>query len=90
MCAFAEDRGLRVGATVHVFDKVKVKGKDTHPLWKWLKQERADPGCWGAEVKWNFTKVPSAAGTVAWLLAPCLLAPWLLAIWLATVACGPG
>ncbi len=56
VCRFAEEKGIKVGATVHFFDKIKVKGVDAHPLWKWLKMERADPACWGSEIKWNFAK----------------------------------
>jgi len=66
VCAFAEEQGIKVGACVHFFDKVEVKGKNAHPLWTWLKQELTDPGCWGAEVKWNFTKfVVDKEGRVA-------------------------
>ena len=56
VCRFAEDKGIKVGATVHIYDKIHVAGKSAHPLWKWLKAERADPACWGREIKWNFTK----------------------------------
>jgi glutathione peroxidase-family protein len=56
VCRFAEDKGIKVGATVHIYDKVHVAGKSAHPLWKWLKAERSDPACWGREIKWNFTK----------------------------------
>jgi glutathione peroxidase len=56
VCRFAEDKGIKVGATVHIYDKVHVAGKSAHPLWMWLKAERSDPACWGREIKWNFTK----------------------------------
>jgi len=57
VCKFAEEKhGIRVGATVHFYEKVNVKGPEAHPLWKWLKMEVADPACWGNEIKWNFVK----------------------------------
>ncbi|GAB2656185.1 glutathione peroxidase [Arenimonas aestuarii] len=38
-----------------MFDKVEVNGSGAHPLWKWLKSEKA--GLLGLEgIKWNFTK----------------------------------
>ncbi|HEY9144633.1 MAG TPA: glutathione peroxidase [Arenimonas sp.] len=38
-----------------MFDKVQVNGAAAHPLWKWLKSEKA--GLLGLEgIKWNFTK----------------------------------
>lgn len=38
-----------------MFDKVQVNGSGAHPLWKWLKSEKA--GLLGLEgIKWNFTK----------------------------------
>ena len=38
-----------------MFAKVEVNGGNTHPLWKWLKSEKA--GLLGLEgIKWNFTK----------------------------------
>ena len=38
-----------------MFDKVEVNGAAVHPLWKWLKSEKA--GLLGLEgIKWNFTK----------------------------------
>ena len=33
-----------------MFDKIKVNGKDSHPLYQWLTKEL--PG----SIKWNFTK----------------------------------
>ena len=56
MCDFADSKGIKVGATVHFFEKIEVKGAGMHPLYKWLKEQRADPACWGREIKWNFTK----------------------------------
>jgi glutathione peroxidase len=38
-----------------MFGKVEVNGGGAHPLWKWLKSEKA--GLLGLEgIKWNFTK----------------------------------
>ena len=38
-----------------MFEKVEVNGAAAHPLWKWLKSEKA--GLLGLEgIKWNFTK----------------------------------
>jgi glutathione peroxidase-family protein len=40
---------------LHLFDKVKVNGKETHPLFKFLKEKC--PGILHTEsIKWNFTK----------------------------------
>ena len=36
-------------------EKVKVKGKDAHPLYKWL-TDRSKNGKSGSSVKWNFQK----------------------------------
>ena len=43
------------GVSFPMMAKVKVNGREAHPLWKWLKAEA--PGLLGSEaVKWNFTK----------------------------------
>lgn len=42
------------GVTFPLMAKVEVNGKNTHPVFEWLK-ERA-PGAIGKTVKWNFTK----------------------------------
>ena len=42
------------GVTFPMFAKINVNGKDTHPLWKWLKAEQK--GLLGGTIKWNFTK----------------------------------
>ena len=41
------------GVSFDMFEKVKVNGKDTHPLYEYLK--KALPGI-GETIKWNFTK----------------------------------
>jgi len=46
---------LNYGVSFPMMAKVKVNGKDAHPLWQWLKGEK--PGFLGTEaIKWNFTK----------------------------------
>lgn len=43
------------GITFPMFQKVRIKGADGHPLFKWLASEK--PGLLGIEaIKWNFTK----------------------------------
>jgi glutathione peroxidase len=46
---------LTYEVTFPLFAKIEVNGKDTHPLYQYLKEAR--PGILGLEaVKWNFTK----------------------------------
>ncbi len=46
---------MNYGVSFPMMGKVKVNGKDAHPLWQWLKGEK--PGLLGTEgIKWNFTK----------------------------------
>lgn len=40
--------------TFPLFSKVKVKGPEAHPLFKYLTEK--SPGVLGKEIKWNFTK----------------------------------
>ncbi|MDY6918753.1 MAG: glutathione peroxidase [Pseudomonadota bacterium] len=43
------------GVTFPMFEKVEVNGEDTHPLYKFLKEQA--PGALGTQaIKWNFTK----------------------------------
>ena len=42
------------GVTFPMFAKVEVNGDDEHPLYTWLKGEKAGPR--GADIDWNFTK----------------------------------
>ncbi|MCC8361816.1 glutathione peroxidase [Lysobacter sp. A6] len=37
-----------------LFSKIDVNGANTHPLYKWLKEEKG--GLLGSAIKWNFTK----------------------------------
>ncbi|NLW51867.1 MAG: glutathione peroxidase [Tissierellia bacterium] len=45
---------LNYGVTFKMFSKVKVNGKEAHPLWVYLKE--AQGGVLGDRIKWNFTK----------------------------------
>jgi glutathione peroxidase len=42
------------GVEFPIFSKVDVKGRDAHPLFRWLTRER--PGRLGRTIRWNFTK----------------------------------
>jgi glutathione peroxidase len=42
------------GVTFPMFAKIEVNGDDTHPLYRWLKEEKG--GLLGGAIKWNFTK----------------------------------
>jgi len=42
------------GVSFPIFEKINVKGDDTHPLFDWLTREK--PGLLGRKIKWNFTK----------------------------------
>jgi glutathione peroxidase len=43
------------GVTFPVMEKISVKGKDMHPLYKWLTTKEKN-GVMDSEVKWNFQK----------------------------------
>lgn len=45
---------VNYGVSFPMFAKVNVKGKEAHPLFKWLTQEKK--GLLSSEIKWNFTK----------------------------------
>lgn len=45
---------INYGVTFDMFEKIKVNGKDAHPIFKYLKDEA--PGKLGKRIKWNFTK----------------------------------
>ena len=61
-----KDQGLKVneeiknfceinyGVTFDVFEKVDVNGENTHPVFKYLKEQTG--GILGKSIKWNFTK----------------------------------
>ena len=42
------------GVSFPMFAKIDVNGGDTHPLYRWLKDEQR--GLLGGAIKWNFTK----------------------------------
>jgi len=42
------------GIVFAMFEKIEGNGKNTHPLFVWLKSELS--GLLGSRVKWNFTK----------------------------------
>ena len=45
---------LNYGVTFPLFMKIEVNGKNSHPIYVFLKQKL--PGTFGDEIKWNFTK----------------------------------
>jgi glutathione peroxidase len=42
------------GVSFPMFAKIAVNGRDTHPLYQWLRSEKK--GLLGARINWNFTK----------------------------------
>ena len=42
------------GVSFPIFAKVAVNGRDTHPLYRWLRSQRK--GLLGGRINWNFTK----------------------------------
>jgi glutathione peroxidase len=42
------------GVTFPMFAKIDVNGDDAHPLYQWLRSEKAGPR--GPDIDWNFTK----------------------------------
>lgn len=42
------------GVTFPMFGKVDVNGPNTHPLYKYLKEEKGE--MLGSDIKWNFAK----------------------------------
>ena len=61
---------LRYDVTFPLFAKIDVNGARAHPLYAWLKSEKA--GVFGTEaIKWNFTKfLVDRAGSVVKRFAP--------------------
>jgi Glutathione peroxidase len=45
---------LNYGVSFTMFEKIDVNGKNTHPIYKFLKEEAK--GALTKEIKWNFTK----------------------------------
>ena len=52
--SIAENCLVNYGVTFPMFSKIKVNGKETHPIFKYLKKKL--PGTFGKTIKWNFTK----------------------------------
>ena len=60
---------LNYGVTFPIFSKIEVNGTGTHPLYKFLKNEKG--GLLGDAIKWNFTKfLVDKQGTVVERFAP--------------------
>ena len=61
---------LNYGISFPMFSKIKVNGKETDPLYTFLKEEK--PGLLGSkDIKWNFTKfLVNKEGTVLERFAP--------------------
>lgn len=45
---------LNYGVTFKMFEKIDVNGEKTHPLYKYLKEQKK--GVLGSKIKWNFSK----------------------------------
>lgn len=45
---------LNFGVTFQLMEKIRVNGKETHPIFAYLKDQL--PGKLGKRIKWNFTK----------------------------------
>ncbi len=45
---------INYGVTFPMFQKISVNGRDAHPLFRFLKEEKS--GLAGKAIKWNFTK----------------------------------
>lgn len=52
--SIAEGCVVNYGVTFPMFSKVDVNGKNTHPVFQFLKNECS--GLFGKRIKWNFTK----------------------------------
>src|ERR1700741_5515210 len=60
---------VNYGVSFPMFAKIDVNGADAHPLYKFLKHEKA--GLMGGRIKWNFTKfLVDRAGKVIARYAP--------------------
>jgi glutathione peroxidase len=57
------------GVTFPLFAKIEVNGKNAHPLYVWLRQQKG--GLLGNSIRWNFTKfLVDKAGVVRARFAP--------------------
>ncbi|MDT8717239.1 glutathione peroxidase [Clostridium sp. 19966] len=60
---------INYGVTFQIFEKVDVKGPNSHPLFKYLTEQKK--GLLGGAIKWNFTKfLIDANGNVVDRFAP--------------------
>ena len=60
---------LNYGVTFKMFEKIEVNGDNTHPLYKYLKEEKK--GILGSKIKWNFSKfLVDSQGNVIERFAP--------------------
>ncbi len=60
---------VNYGVSFPMFAKIEVNGPGAHPLYAYLKRERA--GLFGSRIKWNFTKfLVDRAGNVVARYAP--------------------
>ncbi|XP_018904211.1 uncharacterized protein [Bemisia tabaci] len=46
----------KYGVTFDMFAKIDVNGDNAHPLYKWLKSQKAGSGFLTDSIKWNFSK----------------------------------
>ncbi|MCV6630119.1 MAG: glutathione peroxidase [Flavobacteriaceae bacterium] len=46
---------LNYGLSFPMFEKIEVNGKNTHPIYQYLKSKLSG-GLFGSRIKWNFTK----------------------------------
>ena len=66
----AEFCQLNYGVSFPMMEKISVKGKDMHPLYKWLTQKDFN-GVADSKVQWNFQKyLISAEGQLVKVIAP--------------------
>ena len=62
---------INYGVTFPMMAKVDVNGKDTHPVYQFLKSQPQGKGMLGDAIKWNFTKfLVDAQGIVIDRFAP--------------------
>ena len=52
--AIKETCSLNYGVSFPLFEKIEVKGKNIHPIFKFLTNQKS--GILGKSIKWNFTK----------------------------------
>jgi glutathione peroxidase len=68
---------MTYGVTFPIFEKVKVNGWGTHPLYRMLKRAQPTILIWGP-IRWNFTKFLVARdGRVVRRFAPKVLPEWM-------------